>query len=182
MQVHRVVPRKIRQRLRRELLEPRVIRVAPAYRARVEAGRASPDPPGGAGDSALKACLCAGDLAGLAEFATTPVPGPGARPVLALAIRGQPVVVNKVVIGSRLVAQNEREICCGGLAVVQRADQRLDDRDRPVVSADIAPGFEVMRFRDDPVAALGGLVFRRSGERAGRSFHSGGQIERVGLL
>ena len=44
------------------------------------------------------------------------------------------------------------------LAVIKRHDQRLDDGDGAVVSARIAPHFQLMRLRDMPLAILGGLV------------------------
>src|SRR5262249_57622136 len=45
-----------------------------------------------------------------------------------------------------------------GLAVVERSDEGLEDRDRPVHGAGVAPGLERMRLGPLPVAALGGLV------------------------
>ena len=44
------------------------------------------------------------------------------------------------------------------LAVVKRSDQRLDDADRAVVGAGVAPGFELVRCVDMPLAEFGGFV------------------------
>src|SRR5439155_22850354 len=43
-------------------------------------------------------------------------------------------------------------------AVVQRRDQRLDNGRRPVKSACVAPAFQIMFFRDMPMAMLRGLI------------------------
>ena len=43
-------------------------------------------------------------------------------------------------------------------AVVKRLDQRLNDRDRPVVRTGIAPRFEIMLFGDMPMAKFPGFV------------------------
>ena len=47
---------------------------------------------------------------------------------------------------------------CGALAVVKRSDQRLNDTDRAVIGAGIAPGFELVRLIDVPLAEFRGFV------------------------
>ena len=44
------------------------------------------------------------------------------------------------------------------LAVIERFDQRLNDRRRAVIGARVAPAFEIMFFRNVPMAMLGGFV------------------------
>ena len=43
-------------------------------------------------------------------------------------------------------------------AAVERRDQRLDDRNRSVVGANVTPGLEEVRLGDVPVTLCGGLV------------------------
>ena len=45
------------------------------------------------------------------------------------------------------------------LALIERLDQRLDDRDRAVVGARVAPRFEIMSFRNVPVTKFGSFIF-----------------------
>ena len=45
---------------------------------------------------------------------------------------------------------------------MERRDERLLDRDRAVVGADVAPRFEVVRFVDVPLAQHAGLVLVRA--------------------
>ena len=47
---------------------------------------------------------------------------------------------------------------CGSLAAIERHDQRLDDADRAIVGARIAPGLQIVRLRDVPVAPAGGFI------------------------
>ena len=49
------------------------------------------------------------------------------------------------------------------VAVVQRSDQRLKDSDGAVISAAVAPGFEVVRSRDVPVRVFGRFVVVEAG-------------------
>jgi len=46
-----------------------------------------------------------------------------------------------------------------GLAAIERRDQWLHDRDGTIVSTDVAPRLEIVRFGDVPVALCGSLVF-----------------------
>ena len=46
----------------------------------------------------------------------------------------------------------------GGLAVIERRNQWLDDRDGAIISARVTPSFEVVRFVHMPVTVFGGLV------------------------
>ena len=59
----------------------------------------------------------------------------------------------------------------GALAVVERSDQRLNDTDRAVIGAGIAPGFELMRLIDVPLAE-----FRRSRSGRARGAHATGTL------
>src|SRR5260370_40307388 len=62
---------------------------------------------------------------------------------------------------SRFVAEGGTDFA-GGVRVIERRDQRLNDAERAVESACITPSFEVMRFGDMPVAELGSLVKMRA--------------------
>ncbi len=42
--------------------------------------------------------------------------------------------------------------------LIQRRNQRLNDADRPVIRANIAPRLEIMRFGNVPVAVFAGLI------------------------
>ena len=55
----------------------------------------------------------------------------------------------------------------GGAAVVDRRDQRLNQGDRAVEAAHVAPRFQVVRFRQMPVALFGGFVDVESQMRSG---------------
>ena len=48
------------------------------------------------------------------------------------------------------------------MRAVERSDQRLDHAERAVECARIAPGFEVMRFGDVPVAKFGSFIEMRA--------------------
>src|SRR5690242_6340749 len=48
------------------------------------------------------------------------------------------------------------------MRAVERRDERLNDADGAVISAGIAPGFEVVRFGNVPVAILRSLVEMRA--------------------
>ena len=69
-----------------------------------------------------------------------------------------PVVLHDVVGRAARLAEHHGEDLVRGAPVIKRRDQRLDDAHGAVVSARIAPGFEVMSFRNVPVAELRGLV------------------------
>ena len=53
-------------------------------------------------------------------------------------------------------------------AVVQRLDERLHDRDRPVERPRVPPGLERVRLGDVPLAVLGGLVLLQTETEAQR--------------
>ena len=56
------------------------------------------------------------------------------------------------------------------LAAVERRNQRLNDADRSVVGASIAPGFEFVRLIDVPLAKFGGFVLIKAEMHAQRNF------------
>ena len=69
-----------------------------------------------------------------------------------------PVRARRVVSGGVGLAREQRDEFVRALAVIQRSNQRLNDADCAVVCAGIAPGFELVRLVDVPVAEFGGLV------------------------
>jgi hypothetical protein len=69
-----------------------------------------------------------------------------------------PEAANEVVAGAERAVGKRRNHVVGRMSVVERRDQRLDDRDGPVLGSDVAPRFEEMRLRNVPVRQRGGLV------------------------
>ena len=72
---------------------------------------------------------------------------------LALPIRLHQIVIRFV----GLAGQRGDHFECR-LAAIERSDQRLDETDRSVEAANIAPRFQIMRFRNIPDALPGGLI------------------------
>ena len=77
---------------------------------------------------------------------------PGRQPAVG------PELAHQVVAGALGRFAERGEHFVRRLAAVERRDQRLHDRHRAVVGADVAPRLEEVRFRDVPVAERGGLV------------------------
>src|SRR5262249_51950779 len=69
-----------------------------------------------------------------------------------------PVILNEVVLRCGGLAKQERNQLCRSSSVVKRRNQRLHDADGSVVSARVAPGLEIVRLVDVPLAELGGFV------------------------
>src|SRR5215510_9202412 len=69
-----------------------------------------------------------------------------------------PMVAYDVIAGLGRLIGHCRQQFVGRLAFVQRLNERLNDRDGAVVSTRIAPGFEIMRFGDMPVAVRRSFV------------------------
>ena len=69
-----------------------------------------------------------------------------------------PVVANSVMRASIAVARQHVHDFVVGLALINGSDQRLQDRDGPVVRAPVAPGLQIVGFRHVPVAPGGGLI------------------------
>src|SRR2546430_4305414 len=67
-------------------------------------------------------------------------------------------------VSKRVVVRYARLVteCCKrftrGVRVVQRRNERLNHAESAIEGARIAPGFEVVRFGDMPIAEFGGLV------------------------
>src|SRR5579862_9691690 len=73
-----------------------------------------------------------------------------------------PVLLNQVVSSETRLAGENRDDFVRGLAPVERLDQRLNNARGAVVSAGIAPGLKIVRFRNVPLTKFGGLVAMRS--------------------
>ena len=80
-----------------------------------------------------------------------------------------PVILDDVMPASLRLASKKRNQFVNALAVVKRSNQGLHDADRPVISARITPGFEIMRFADMPVAKLGSFVVVKAEMNAERN-------------
>ena len=92
--------------------------------------------------------------AGSAVFGTTPSCSAFCQkmsklPDLGLAL---PVFLDQIVSRFVGLSGQRRDHFVRGLAAVERRDQRLDEADGSVEAADIAPGFQIMRFRNVPDA------------------------------
>ena len=70
-----------------------------------------------------------------------------------------PVIPHDVVARSPRLARQRRNNFMRGATAVQWRNQRLNDRYRAVVSAHVAPGFQIVRLRDVPMTQGRGLVF-----------------------
>ena len=69
-----------------------------------------------------------------------------------------PVGLNNVVpTGARLTTQQRNDFM-RAFAIVKRSNQRLHDTHSTVVSAAIAPSFQIVRAVHMPLAKLGGFV------------------------
>ena len=79
---------------------------------------------------------------------------------VAARVLPSPVVAHEVVGRARGIAATgtRGKELVQGLAVVERRDQRLDDRRRAIVGAHIAPGFEIVRGGHVPMAEPRRLV------------------------
>src|SRR5688572_2404946 len=74
-----------------------------------------------------------------------------------------PVTTNDVVIFLiEILAEEKLHDLVNAAAVVERLDERLDDRDRTVVGPGVAPGLEIVFLRDVPVTKLASLVEMRA--------------------
>ena len=72
-------------------------------------------------------------------------------------LRGPVALDDLVTAALRLIGEHLQNLD-GGARRIQRLDQRLLNGDRAVEGARIAPGFQVVRLRQVPLADLGGLV------------------------
>src|SRR5208282_5716241 len=80
---------------------------------------------------------------------------------------------------SGLVAEGGQDVM-GRTSVIERRDQRLNNGRGAVVSASIAPRFQVMRFGNMPVAIGGSLVeVRAKVNSSGNALELGNEIEVV---
>src|SRR5947208_14693888 len=70
-----------------------------------------------------------------------------------------PVIPHDVVARSPRLARQSRNNFMRGATAVQWRNQRLNDRYRAVVSAHVAPGFQIVPLRDVPMTQGRGLVF-----------------------
>ena len=73
-----------------------------------------------------------------------------------------PVGLNEIMPCETGLARKNGDDFVRALAAIERLDERLNDADRSVVGAGIAPGFKIVRFRNVPLAKLGGLVAMRA--------------------
>src|SRR2546429_10032773 len=73
-----------------------------------------------------------------------------------------PIRLHDVVAGRLCTCEQCSEFVMA-LSAIERGDQRLHNANRAVISASIAPGFEVVSFIDVPVAELRGLVLVEAG-------------------
>ena len=73
-----------------------------------------------------------------------------------------PVCLDEIASCEAGLSSQDGDDFMGALAAVERLNQRLNDADRAVVGAGIAPGFEIVRFGNVPLAKLGGLVAMRA--------------------
>src|SRR5271167_2003189 len=69
-----------------------------------------------------------------------------------------PVSASQVVSGGVGLSGEQRDKFQSALAVIKRSDQRLDDADRAVVGAGIAPSFQLVCLVNMPLAEFGSLV------------------------
>src|SRR5580658_4034651 len=81
-----------------------------------------------------------------------------------------PVGARQIVTGGVGLSVEQRDKLDGALTVIKRSDQRLDDADRAVVGASIAPRFEFMRGIDVPLAEFRGFVLIKAVVNAQRDF------------
>ncbi len=81
-----------------------------------------------------------------------------------------PMRADDLPAGSLLQIGQQRHHFVGGPALVQRLDQRLHDRRRPVVALRIAPRLQVMRLGQVPVALVRGLIEEQAVVNAERDF------------
>src|SRR5215472_3045333 len=70
-----------------------------------------------------------------------------------------PIAAYKLVPGKLALPGNGGQEFMRRLAVVKRRNEGLNNGGCPIVSASIAPGFQVMRLGDVPVADRRGFVF-----------------------
>ena len=82
--------------------------------------------------------------------------------VAAAGVLRPPVVAHQVVARTFGAVGEGGEEFVDGAALVERLDERLNDRDRAVVRARVRPRFEEVGFGDVPVAQLRGLVVVRA--------------------
>src|SRR5262249_42084301 len=150
-----VVPRQLRQRLG-ELLEPAVVRIGTVPNGgvgAVEKGEAR------RGFWFLVSGLgveITADSDGLArkrravDEAVVGRPAPGGLEVAAREL-SSPGILDDVVAAALGLARERGEQLVSRLSSEERRDQGLEDRDRPVERACVAPGLEVVRRCDVPV-------------------------------
>ena len=77
-------------------------------------------------------------------------------------IRGLQAVAQHFVIRDSRFVSESCERFTRGMRVIERRDQRLNHAERTVESARVAPGLEVVRFGDVPIAEFGSLVKMRA--------------------
>jgi len=73
-----------------------------------------------------------------------------------------PVGLYEIVSREAGLAREDGNDLVRALAAVERLNERLNDADRSIVGAGVAPGLEIMRLRHMPMAKLGGLVAMRA--------------------
>ena len=69
-----------------------------------------------------------------------------------------PVTAHQIVASRISLPGEQGDEFVRAFAVVKGSDQRLNDADRSVICAGIAPGFEFMRLIDVPVRQIGGFI------------------------
>ncbi len=73
-----------------------------------------------------------------------------------------PVALHQIVACDAGLAGKDRNDFVRALPAIKRLDQRLNNTDRPVVSARIAPRLKIMRLGNMPLAKFSGLVSMRA--------------------
>src|SRR5581483_5974043 len=87
-----------------------------------------------------------------------------------------PVSTDKVVPGRLTLTLKNRDQLVSTFPVVKRCDQRLDDAGSPVISARVAPFFQVVRLVNVPVTELRGFVMVAPQVNAQRNFRASQKI------
>src|SRR5258708_17682846 len=91
--------------------------------------------------------------------------------------------MDDIVSGERRGIQDGGQDLACGLSAIQRLDLWLDETNRAVIGAKIAPRFERMRFGEVPLARGRGLVFIETEVRAERHARQGaGKIKVRGRI
>ena len=157
-----IVPGEFGQRLG-QLLEPAVIGEAAV--PIVGSGRKTISRlsgPSSAGAAGMAISLTLGETA--LGLLAVPAINPASRAVRQASSKSPgrflapPVVADDLQARSIGLAQEDGQQLVSRLALVERSDQRLLDRRRPVKRPQVAPRFEAMGLGDMPVAELGRLI------------------------